>query len=314
MRARLGIAAAIVLWSGAALAAPLTAPFLAVADGALDDEWGQNGGHLIELIGAKDVLGFEKFDGTGTFRFEPKGVTTLAMTLFGVTSVTYVQDKFGNSIATATSKDFSKRLSATFSFAYRGQGPRAAGHGVDACGAAYDGLRELRPDLDLDNCGAYADQDPADEPLGSPEIDTDEWHYFDLVAAEMFGLSAYEGLAFAIAPFPGKRKDPSTGELDYPFPFQVGRGANGKEIRLSGDAGGISGYFSWAITANANKVMRADGEGPIAPGTPGTDGKGSLNGEWEIVPEPAPLALVLLGCAGLLLVRRRKQPQSTIAW
>lgn len=307
MRTRLGFVAAAVVWSGTALAAPLTAPFLAIADGALDDEWGQNGGHLIELLGAKDVLGFEKFDGSGTFRFDPKGIATLTMSVYGVTSVTYIVDKHGNSIATATSKDFSKRLNATFSFMYRGQGPRAAGHGADECGDAYGGLRELRPDGDLDNCGAYADRDPADEPFGSPEIDTDEWHYFDLIDATMVGMGDFAGLGFSIAPYPGIDKDPG-GDLDYPFPFQIGRGANGKEIRLSGDAGGISGYFEWAVTANTYKSMRADGEGLIALGT---GDRGSVNGEWEIVPEPASTAFVLLGCVGLLARRRRRQ--STIA-
>lgn len=110
---------------------------------------------------------------------------------------------------------------------------------------------------------------------GGP-IDPDTWHYYEVWGGTLLGLMDYSGAELSFT-----RTGPA---------FQVGVGANGKNLLLGG-----SGWLNWTVLSQ-----------PTTGGNLQYTGQGDWNLDFQPVPEPGTILLLGSGLVGLIGFRMQK--------
>lgn len=110
---------------------------------------------------------------------------------------------------------------------------------------------------------------------GGP-IDASTWHYYEMWGGTLLGLMDYAG-----AEIDFDRTGPA---------FQVGVGANGKNLNLGG-----SGWFTWTVLSQ-----------PTLGSSLQTTGQGDWNVDFQPVPEPSTYLLLGSGLIGIVAWQRRR--------
>ena len=126
---------------------------------------------------------------------------------------------------------------------------------------------------------------------GGP-VDTSTWKYFDLLDSTITGLGEFTGLNVELSQRP----------VSGPYAFQLGDGANGKNVDY-----GFSGWYGWEITGEEEVVeayAAKYGERKLS-------GKGDINIDLEKTPEPGTLGALGIGVLGLAGLAKRKRDDET---
>jgi hypothetical protein len=123
---------------------------------------------------------------------------------------------------------------------------------------------------------------------GGP-VDTTTWHYY----GEENGVSTYMGSFIGLLEGKGLYEGATLQLMGYGANFQVGEGANGKNINL-----GASGWYTWTVLSQPTNTRIMLNNSP---------NHGDFNIDLKPVPEPGTFFLLGSGLAGLGWWRLRRQ-------
>jgi hypothetical protein len=109
---------------------------------------------------------------------------------------------------------------------------------------------------------------------GGP-VDPDSWHFYSSMTGTLTGNNNFDGVSVSVA--------------DHGPAFQIGLGANGKNIGL-----GASGWLSYSVAVSGGATYSGS-----------TSGFGDINIALASVPEPSTILMMSLGLLGAARIRRK---------